>query len=148
MPRPGSRRASRATLRVSPSDYYLQVDHPSLGRVQSDATIAHRLAYSAPHFFCQGPFLWFGFLHAFSLRTTAEGLAWSQFAKRWRLDGNAPDPTKAEERQLWAPLAPLGDVAPKSHRIYTRQRLLVARVLVQEIPSTRAGARRRLCAGL
>jgi GNAT superfamily N-acetyltransferase len=135
MSRSPSRRPAGTPFRLSPSEICLRLDHPVVGPCSIEAKVIHRLSHTPSNLFSHGGHTYFGIVHDFTLRLTAEELAWAEwFRRRSPADPAADGPTPTEKRTLWEPLAPLGDVAPPSHRIFTPSRLLVARVQVQEIP--------------
>lgn len=106
----------------------LKIKHPSRGVIRAEPRVVHRIREAPNSFFCHGMFRNFGFVHEF--RIVIE-----PYATALRVEDGPSSPSDRFVRELWMGLHGYGDVAPYKRRLFNDDRLVIARLVVNEIPS-------------
>ncbi|MFL5580929.1 MAG: GNAT family N-acetyltransferase [Gemmatimonadaceae bacterium] len=123
-------------LRIDASDTDVRLTHPRAGDLVVEARVWQRVDNGPQRLFSRGAWRSYGLMHAFALEVTPEGVATANWLRASPAKDRRPARVLGERRaELWGALRSLGDVAPPRRRVFTDARLLVARAVVEEIPS-------------
>jgi GNAT superfamily N-acetyltransferase len=106
----------------------LRVKHPRLGMIRAEPRVVHRIREAPNGFFCHGMYRNFGFVHEF--RVVIE-----PYATAIRLEDGPSSPSDRFVRDMWMGLHSYGDIAPYRRRLFNDDRLIIARLVVNEVPS-------------
>ena len=117
-----------APYAIAIAEQQVIVAHPRHGDIKSSVRIQQRIGEAPNGFLCHGMFRTFGLLHEFRVLLEPRTLA-------LYLTRGPSNPSKRAVHRAWCELSSLGSVAPHRRHVMNDDRLVVAHVLVNEIPS-------------